>query len=65
MNIKQIKEELMRKREKGSKVSLKDIEKVMTASESHKIIDWEKVYQTRLYKQYSGEYCTLLEILAR
>jgi hypothetical protein len=64
-NIRQIKEELVAKRSKGSKVSLKDIERVMIARESHKISDWETVYKTRLYNNYSGEYCYLLEILAR
>jgi hypothetical protein len=64
MNIKQIKEKLMEKRSKGSKVSLKDIERVITAQKSHKIDDWNIVYKTRLYNNYSGEYCALLEILA-
>jgi len=63
MTIKQIKEELMKSRSKGSKVSLKDIERVITAQKSHKIADWEVVHKTRLYNNYSGEYCALLEIL--
>jgi hypothetical protein len=27
--------------------------------------DWQAVYTTRLYKNYSGEYCLLLELIAR
>lgn len=40
----------------------KDIERIKQARESD---DWTDVYKSELYKKYSGEFCSLFEVLHR
>jgi hypothetical protein len=55
----QIKEEMNRKRS-VKHWSKKDIKMIKDAQKTG---DYTEVYQSKLYNKYSGEYCTLLEVL--
>jgi phosphoribosyl-dephospho-CoA transferase len=33
--------------------------------DAYNTYDWQPVYETRLYKDFGGEYCLLLELIAK
>jgi hypothetical protein len=55
----QIVEEMKKHRSKKH-WSKKDLEKIMLAKMSGR---WEEVYGSKLYNDYGGEFCSLLEVL--
>ena len=42
--------------------SKKDLQLIQEAKETD---NWKKVYNSKLYNKYGGEYCSLLEVLER
>lgn len=61
---KQLKEELQGKRSSKVKATLKDIETVRN-DRFREDGDYTESHKTKLYKEHSGEFCTLLEILSK
>jgi hypothetical protein len=60
MDIKKIKSNLEVKLNRKSKISLKDIRKVIKAKQTG---NWNDVYCSKMYNNHSVDYCVLLEIL--
>ena len=54
-----IKEE-MKKHRSQKHWTKKDVENIL---EAKKTGDWSKVYSSKLYNEYGGEFCSLLEVL--
>lgn len=55
----QIKNEMEKQRERKH-WSKKDLEMIIKAQKTG---DWSDVHKSKLYNNYSGEYCSLLEVL--
>lgn len=61
MNYAKIREDMKKKRH-TKHWTKKDVESILTAQETG---DWSTVHTSKLYNEYSGEYCSLLEVLAK
>lgn len=50
----------IQEKRKGSVATLADIRRILLAKVT---LDWSEVYESRLYKEHSSEYCELLEYM--
>ncbi|MBS5023870.1 MAG: hypothetical protein KH054_12040 [Firmicutes bacterium] len=60
--VKTLKNKLTEQRKDAKKITLSDIQTIMTAQKTG---DYTKAHETDLYKNYGGAYCVLLKILHR